>query len=255
MRGPLLLCLALLVGCGGKDDRSTLDVVLERGELIIGTEPEFPPFESKDEKGEFVGFDMDMARELAKDLGVKLRIEEMPFDSLPTALGAKSIDLIVSGMSATEERARSFSFTDPYYKTELVLLVNKDSGITKASDADGKRIAVKTGTTGEIEARKLFPKAELVSFPYEVSCALEVATGRAHAFLYDRHSILRHNRNSADTTRVIDEPLSSEPYAMAARLGDSEFLERLNRFLKDFRSDGRYERIYMLHFAEPPRPQ
>ncbi len=254
MRGLLIACLALLVACG-KDDRSALDIALERGELIVGTEPEFPPFESKNEKGEFVGFDIDMARELAKDLGVKLRIEEMPFETLPTALGTGTIDLIVSGMTAKPERAKSVSFTDSYYETVLCLLVHSASGIVKPADADGKRIAVKTGTTGFDKARDLFPKAQLIPFPTEGACALEVSTGRADAFLYDRHSILRHHKNTPDTTRVIDDPLSAEPYAMAVRLGDTKLIERLNLFLRAFRADGRYARIYEQHFGEPPRAQ
>lgn len=250
MRGLLFLCLALLVGC--KDDRSALDIALERGELIIGTEPEFPPFESKNEKGEFVGFDMDMARELAKDLGVQLRIEEMAWDSLPTALETGKIDLIVSGMTATEERAKSRSFTEPYYKTRLCLLVNVKSGIEKPADANGKRIAVKLGTTGDIESKKHFPDAQIVKFDQENACALEVATGRADAFLYDRHSIVRHQKNNPDTTRTILDSVSEQPYAMAARLGDTKLVERLNGFLKAFRTDGRYARIYEKHFGEPP---
>jgi polar amino acid transport system substrate-binding protein len=250
MRGLLFLCLALTAAC--KDDRSALDVALDRGELIIGTEPEFPPFESKDERGEFVGFDMDMARELAKDLGVKLRIEEMAWDSLPTALETGKIDLIVSGMTATEERAKSRSFTEPYFKTRLCLLVNVKSGIEKPADANGKRIAVKLGTTGDIESKKHFPDARIVKFDMENACALEVATGRADAFLYDRHSIVRHQKNNPETTRALLDPISEEPYAMAARLGDTKLVERLNRFLRAFRADGRYARIYEKHFGEPP---
>ncbi len=250
MRGPLLLCLALfVVGCG---DQPTLKAVLERGTLIVGTEPEFPPFESKNEKGEIVGFDVDMARELAKDLGVRLKIEEMPFETLPTALRGGQIDLIVSGMSAKPERAKTVSFSDIYYETVLCLLIHTGSGIEKAADADGKRIAVKTGTTGADVAKVRFPKATLIPFPTEGACALEVATGRADAFLYDRHSILRHHKNTPDTTRVIDEPLNAEPYAMACRLGDTEFVERLNTFLRAFRADGRYAKFYEQHFGEPP---
>jgi len=251
MRGLLLSCLVLLVGCE-KDTRSALDIVLERGELIVGCEPEFPPFESKNEKGEFVGFDMDMARELANDLGVKLKIQEMAWDSLPTALETRKIDVIISGMTATEERAKSRSFTKPYYKTKLCLLVNAKSGIEKPSDVNGKRLAVKLGTTGDIQSKKLFPDAKVVKFDMESACALEVATGRADAFLYDRHSIIRHQREHAETTRAILEPLSEEPYAMAVRLGDTKFVERLNKFLDDFRADGRYARIYEKHFGEPP---
>ena len=251
MRGPLLLCLVLLVGCG-KDDRSTLDIVLERGELIVGTEPTFKPFEYKNEKGEIIGFDIDMARELTKDLGVRLRLEEMAWDSLPTALGTGRIDVIISGMTATEERAQSRSFTEPYYHTQLCLLVNANSGIEKPGDVDGKRLVVKTGTTGDAESKRLFPHAKVTRFEEEATCALEVATGRADAFLYDRYSIVEHQRNNQATTRAILETLSHEPYAMAARRGDTKFVDRLNGFLRDFRADGRYARIYEKHLGEPP---
>lgn len=255
MRGPLLLCLALLVGCKGKDDRSTLDIVLGRGELIVGTEPEFRPFEYKNEKGEIVGFDIDMARELAKDLGVKLRLEEMSWDSLPTALGTGRIDVIISGMTNTPERAKSRSFTDSYYDTQLCLLVSVKSGIEKPADANGKRLVVKTGTTGDDQSRILFPDAKVTRFEQEDICALEVATGRADAFLYDRFSIVKHHRNNPDTTRTLLEPLKEQPYAMAVRLGDTKFTDRLNKFLKDLRADGRYARIYEKHLGEPPPPK
>ncbi len=252
MRGALLLYLALFVGCG---DKPTLGTVLERGVLIVGTEAEFPPFESKNEKGEIVGFDMDMARELAKDLGVKLKVEDLPFETLPTALRGGQIDLIVSGMSAKPERAKTVAFSDTYYETVLVLLVHTGSGIEKAADADGKRIAVKTGTTGADVAKEKFKKATLIPFPTEGACALEVATGRADAFIYDRHSILRHHKNTPETTRVIDEPLNAEPYAMACRHGDEEFVARLNGFLRAFRTDGRYAKLYEQYFGEPPPPR
>src|SRR5262245_21455213 len=256
MRGPLLLCLALLlVGCGKKDDRSTLDIVLERGELIVGLEPEFPPFESKNEQGEIVGFDVDMARELAKDLGVKLRLDENSWDSLPTALATRKVDVIISGMTHTEERAKSRSFTDAYFKNALCLLVNAKSGIEKPADVHGKRLAVKLGTTGDEQALKLFPDAKVTRFDEEAACALEVATGRADAFLYDRHSVMRHHKNNPDTTRAILDEVTHEPYAMAVRLGDTKFVERLNKFLKDYRADGRYDRTYDKYreaFEKPP---
>jgi len=249
---PLLCLLVAVAACGKKDYASTLDKILDKGVLVIGTEPEFPPFETRNEKGEFVGFDMDMARELAKDLGVKLRIEPMMFDSLPTALGTGKVDLIVSGMTADEERAKSRSFTEPYFHTKLCLLVNAKSDITKPADVNGKRVVVKLGTTGEKRSKLLFPDSHIQPLETEGACALEVVHGRADAFLYDRHSIVRHHRNNPKTTRALLEPLSDEPYAMAARLGDTRFVERLNEFLRAFRADGRYARIYEKHFGEPP---
>jgi len=248
----LAICLALLPSaCGAHDERSTLDALLERGELVIGTEPEFPPFESKDSDGRFIGFDMDLARELARDLGVKLRIEEMAFDSLPSALATGKIDLILSGMTANAERAKSLSFTAPYFRTELCLLVGARSGIRRKEDVKGKRVVVKLGTTGAKQAPILFPKARITTLDTESACALQVVQGTADAFLYDRHSIVRHQRNHPRTTRAILTPLKEQPYAMAVKLGDKRFVERLNAFLRDVRADGRYARLYKKHLDAP----
>lgn len=254
MRLMMVACAVLLglLACKDRDTRSTLDIVLERGELRVGTEPEFAPFESRNAKGEFVGFDMDMARELAKDLGVRLKIVPMKWISLPTALANGEIDVIISGMTATPERAKSRSFTVPYFYTGLCLLVHKDSGIEKAADADGKRIVVKQGTTGDINAKRLFPHAKVIKLQKEGDCALDVVNGRADAFLYDQLSVLRHHKNNPDTTRALLTPLTTEPYAMAVRLRDKKFVDRLNLFLKAFRADGRYLKLWKKYFSELP---
>lgn len=251
MRFLLCVC-ALFAACGGRDLRGTLKIIHERGELIIGTEPEFPPFESKNPQGEYVGFDMDMARELAKDLGVRLRIEEMNFQSLPTALENGKIDLIISGMTATPERAETRLFTEPYFHTGLCLLVNAKSGITEAKQLDGKRLVVKRGTTGDINAKRLFPNCEVTRLDKESTCALEVVNGRAEGFLYDQLSILRHHEANPKTTRALLTPLTKEPYAMAARLDDVEFVDRLNEFLRTIRKDGRYKALRAKHLAGLP---
>jgi len=249
---PVLALLLLVGGCGGKEYASTLDKVLDRGVLVVGTEPEFPPFESLDVNGELVGFDIDLAKAIATDLGVDVRFETMAFDSLPSALGVGKVDVILSGMTATAERARSRAFTDSYFRTQLCLLVGKDTAIEKPTDADGKRLVVKLGTTGDINATRLFPNAEITKFDNEGACALEVIHGRADAFLYDRHSIVRHHRAHPETTRAILEPLSDEPYAMAVKLGDQIFIDRLNDFLRGLREDGRYAALYERHFGVPP---
>jgi len=253
MRFCLCLCALLaLLACKKKDDRSTLDKVLERGTLRVGTEPEFAPFETRNEKGEFVGFDMDMARELAKDLGVKLEITAMKWVSLPTALGNDEIDVIISGMTMTDERAKSRSFTKPYFHTGLCLLVNVNSGITKPEDVGAKRLVVKRGTTGDINADRLFPDAKIVRLQKEGACALDVVNGRADAFLYDQLSILKHHKANPKTTRALLNPLTLEPYAMAVRLGDTKFVDRLNEFLADMRADGRYAKLREKYLKELP---
>ncbi len=246
MRVCLLLALAaaLLGGCKKKDNRSTLDKVLERGILIVGTEPEFRPFEWRDENGDFHGIDMDMARELAKDLGVKVKFAAMEWTSLSTALKTGEIDVIISGMTATPDRRKRVSFSDAYYHTHLCLLVNADSGIKNAADVGSKRVVVKQGTTGADEAPDLFPDADITKLQEESACALDVVSGSADAFLYDRLSVWGHYKKQPKKTRALLTSLSKQPYAMAVKKDDDKFVARLNRFLKEFRADGRYEKTF-----------
>lgn len=251
----LLVPLLLLAACGqAKTYDSTLDKVLDTGELVVGTEPEFKPFESKAPDGSFVGFDMDLVRELAKDLGVELRIEEMSFPSLIPALKTGKIDLVISGMTATEERAQEVTFSDPYFETGLCLLVHVESGIEKPEDANGKRIVVKQGTTGQITLPRLFPDSvdRVTVMQAEGECASEVAFGRADAFLYDQLSVLGASRKHAETTRALLEPLTREPYAMAVRHGDGRMAARVNEFLAAARADGRYQALRDVYLSELP---
>jgi polar amino acid transport system substrate-binding protein len=245
--------LLLLLGCGdAKQYDSTLDKVLKAKILVIGTEPEFKRFETKNADGEIVGFDMDMIKLLAADLGVELQIEEYEFTALIPALISGKIDLIVSGMTATEERAKTVTFTDPYFHTKLCLLVHKDSGIKTAKDANGKRFVVKQGTTGQMNLPRLFPDAKVTILPAEADCANEVAAGKADAFLYDHLSILEASKQHAKTTRAIFESLSEEPYAMAVRHNDTRFRDRINEFLKKIRADGRHKQLLAAWMSDVP---
>jgi len=243
LRATLLLCLLVLhTACNSEPEYdSALDRVLARGVLRVGTEPEFKPFESKNEKGEFVGFDMDLVRELAKDLEVELELVEMAFPALIPSVRQAKIDLAVSGMTATAKRAESVSFTDSYFETGLCPLVGADSGIESAEGFGDRQLAVKQGTTGQINAERLFPHASITVMRTEGACVNEVVTGRADAFLYDQLSVLGASVARPDTTRAILTPLTKEPYAMAAPHGDTKFVARLNEFLLSIRKDGRYQ--------------
>ena len=140
---------------------------------------QFKRFETKNSDGELVGFDIDMVRELAKDLDMEIRFEEMEFTGLIPSLLNGKIDVIVSGMTATEKRAKKVTFSESYFQTKLCLLVHKDSGIEKPADANGKTIVVKQGTTGQMNVKTLFPDAKIEVLIGEADCANLVASGRA----------------------------------------------------------------------------
>jgi polar amino acid transport system substrate-binding protein len=233
---------------------SDLNQVIKRNKLVVGMEVEYFPFEYANEKGEPVGFDVDIAKLIAQEMGVGIEIKDMEWTGLIPSLQSGKIDLIISGMTRTLIRAKTVSFSNPYFETGLCVLLS----VKKAADvkdvqelnAAERIIAVKTGTTGDLITGKLFAKAQINRFKDETACVREVVTGRADAFLYDQISVAKHHKENPDTTRAMLQPFTHEPFAIAIRKGDPEFLNWLNMFLETIKADGRYQELYQKHFGE-----
>ncbi|MHC4830977.1 MAG: transporter substrate-binding domain-containing protein, partial [Planctomycetota bacterium] len=151
------------------------------------------------------------------------------------------VDLAVSGITATLKRAKKLSFSRPYFITQLCLLASKDSKVQSYRELDDESvtIVVKQGTTGQITAEKMFPKAKLKVFDQEAACALEIANGNGDVFIYDKATLRKHYENHKAKTRFLPEPFSVEPYAMAFRRGDPDFGRFLDQFLMTIELDGR----------------
>ncbi|MBZ4658451.1 MAG: extracellular solute-binding protein family 3 [Desulfacinum sp.] len=258
----LTICLAWMPA-GGKAQAltthdifqaSTLNQVLQRNKLIVGMEVEYFPFEYADEKGQPMGFDVDIARLMAQELGVELEIKDIEWTGLIPSLQSGKVDLVISGMTRTLARARAVSFTDPYFVTGLCALLSakKASDVTHVDqlNAPGRVLAVKTGTTGDLVASKRFPKATINRFKDETACVREVVTGRADAFFYDQISIAKHHKQNPDSTIALLEPFTYEPFAIAIRKGDADFLQWLNLFLETIKADGRYDEIFQKHLGD-----
>ncbi|SMC27044.1 amino acid ABC transporter substrate-binding protein, PAAT family (TC 3.A.1.3.-) [Desulfacinum hydrothermale DSM 13146] len=233
---------------------STLNQVLQRNKLIVGMEVEYFPFEYADEKGQPIGFDVDMARLIAKELGVELEIKDIEWTGLIPSLQSGKVDLVISGMTRTLARARAVSFTDPYFVTGLcaLLSVKRASDVNRVDqlNAPGRVLAVKTGTTGDLVASKRFPKATINRFKDETACVREVVTGRADAFFYDQISIAKHHKQNPNSTIALLKPFTYEPFAIAIRKGDADFLQWLNLFLETIKADGRYDEIFQKHLGD-----
>jgi len=240
-------------GNAGPREVSTLMKIVDRGKLIVGLEAEFFPFEYVKD-GDIVGFDVDLVRLMAEELGVELEIVNVGWSSLPAELLTGKIDIIVSGMTATLDRAKRILFSDPYYETGLCLLLHKKTteGIKSVADLNRPefRIVAKANTTGHYAAQRFLPDAKLLTLPKEAICALEVSQGKADAFIYDQLAIVKHSRRYPETTRTILEPFTYEPYSMGLPAGDFEWWRWVNLFLDQIRKDGRYDEIHRRHLGE-----
>jgi polar amino acid transport system substrate-binding protein len=245
-----LVAILPLAACGrGAGD--ALARIQERGALVIATEAEFRPFEYVDPAGNVVGFDIDLARAIADDLGVRLELRNVKYETIIPELTSRKVDLIVSGMTITPERARSVRFSQPYFHTWTALLVSTkraaDVQGVEDLDRDGRVVAVKEATTGEQVVRRLCPKAKVISHKTENAAALDVAEGRADAFLYDLSSLLEQHRQHPDRTRVLDEAITVEPYGIAVHPDDAALLARVNAVIAAMKKDGRLEALVARH--------
>jgi polar amino acid transport system substrate-binding protein len=171
--------------------------------------------------------------------------QNLPFDGLIPSLKTGKIQLIISSMTATPERARSIDFSDPYLKTGLCLLVGKNSPIQSLAEADqpGRTVAVKRGTTGHIFATTQLKAAKVLVLDKETACVMEVAQGKADAFIYDQMSTYANWQKNKETTRAILKPIREESWAIGLRKGDDALKEQVNKFLAAFRAEGGFEKL------------
>jgi polar amino acid transport system substrate-binding protein len=236
--------LALLCGCCCLCE-PTSAARASGNELIVGMELAYPPFEMTDENNQPIGIDVDLAGALAAALHKKLVIKNTEFAGLIPALKTGKIDLIISALTANEERAKSIDFSDPYLHTGICLLVGAHSEIQNvaALDAPGRKVVVKDGTTGFLYARDHLTKAQLLPISEEAACVLEVIQGKADAFIYDQMSIYEFHQRNPQTTRAILQPFQHENWAIGIRKGNDALRTQVNAFLVDFKAQHGLEKL------------
>ena len=212
-----MLAMALVTaGCGGNDEKQAGGEKL----LRVGTEPSFAPFEMQAEGSEeLTGFDMDLIRAIGKQLGYKVEISAMGFDALIPALQADNIDVALAGMSITEERKQQVIFSDPYYKSGLLVMVPKDNNDIKSiDDLKGKRIAV------QIAADAVINDAPVLKY-----------------FLA---------QGGSEYAKTVGEVLNAEDYGIAVKKGNDKLAADINKALNELKQNGEFDKIYNKWFGE-----
>ena len=232
-----------------------LDEIQKRGKLRVGMEPGYMPFELTNQKGEIIGFDVDMVKRMAKAMGVELEIVSTAWDGIIPALLTDKFDLIASGMTLTQERNMSINFASPYIEIgQSVIISNKIAGDVKSyKDLNDAKytVASKLGTTGEQATKRMIPNAKYVSFETEQEGVLEVVNGKIDAFIYDMpyNTVAVAQRGGGKVTHL-DQAFTFEPLAWAVRKGDYDFINWLNNFMYQIRHDGTYDKIYQKWFQD-----
>lgn len=229
--------------------KSTLEKVLKKGELRVGFEAGYMPFEMTDKKGKFVGFDIDVAKEMAKAMGVKFVPVNTAWDGIIPSLLTGKFDIIMSGMTVTQERNLKVNFADPYIVIGQTILLSKkhEASVKSYKDLNDPKYVVtsKLGTTGEQAVKRKIPKCVYKSFETETEAFLEVVNGKADAYVYDQpNCVVLMAQQGVGKVVFLDKPFTYEPLAWAVKRGDPDFLNWLNNFLRQLKNDGRYDVFY-----------
>ncbi|MCY6484401.1 transporter substrate-binding domain-containing protein [Clostridium aestuarii] len=243
-----------LVGCGDNKG-SEKDIVNENGipnKIIVGLDDSFPPMGFRSEEDEIIGFDIDMANEMAKRMGVEIEYMPTEWSGVIPSLKSKKFTIIISAMSVSEERKKEIAFSNPYILEKQVIVVKKDNtSINSPENLKDKVVGVQLGSTSD-EAIKPLKNTikKVVQYDKNTEALQDLAIGRLDAVAVDelvaRYYIKEHN----DKYRVVEKEISKEPIAIGIRKEDTKLKEKFDETLKAMQEDGTMSKISKQWFGE-----
>jgi len=226
-RNVMLLGVILLPAIASHTFADTLSDIKAKGELVVGTKADYPPYGFRDKSGEIVGIEPDLGADIAKRLGVKVRIEPVLSSNRIQFLQQGKIDLMIATMNVTDERKKAVGIVDPpYYASGIAILANPKAGINKAADLKGKPICAIQGNFFNAELQSKYVQTDLLAFKGIPEAELALLNGQCVAFVYDDTLILSKKKFEAERWKDYDlvsvPEVNSLPWGVAVKLEDRD---------------------------------
>lgn len=236
-----LLTVGIMAGCGkgAASADSSLDNVKKAGTLTIGIDNTYPPMEFKDNSGNTVGFDIDIANAVGKKLGVKIKFQPTAWDGIFLALNSKRFDVIHSSVSVTDTRKKTMIFSKPYiYGGNSIFLKIDNNSIKGQKDLTGKVVGVQAGTTGQEVVEKMTGLKDVKKYDAMTDAFLDLQNGRIEAIVSDPQVGDYYIANQKDKFKRIKAAVNQEPEAVAFRKADVTLRDAYDKALDDLKADG-----------------
>jgi len=255
----VLVCVFLLAlaSCTSQEEpqkepvaESAIEQIAKRGVIKVGMDV-FVPWAMKDKKGELIGFEIDMAKKLAEDMGVKVEFVPTKWSGIIPALITGKFDVLIGGMTITTQRNLKINFTRPYYYTEQGLMAHKKKAAGfKVADFNSPdvTIAARLGSTAAVAAKQRFPKAKLRLFDDEPAAVQELRNGNVHAMVSAQPLPSSTALEYPDTIMVYDEVMMLEAIGIGVRKGDFDTLNLINNWIEINRNNGWIQGRYAYWF-------
>jgi len=259
-KGMALVLSVLMVGSvffsgctkSGADD--SLTKVKKSGVLILGLDDAFPPMGFRDENNEIVGFDIDVAKEVASRMGVKLTLQPIDWEAKELELNSGAIDCIWNGFTITDERKEQITFSDPYMQNRQVVIVLGDSGIQTLEDLAGKSLCLQAGSSAAdaLASHQDFRDSlgEVIELSDNVTAFMELEAKTSDAILMDEIVAAYYIKQNNKNYKILDESLADEDYGVGFRKADLALCEEVNKQLKAMSADGTLTEISMKWFGK-----
>lgn len=243
-----------LAGCGSSNDKNSasktdlLEKIQKNGKLVVGMSADYAPYEFHyiDENGKDVigGFDVDIANEIANKIGVNLVIQEMDFDALVSALPAGKVDLVISGMNPTEERAKVVDFSEVYYNSKHGILVRAEDAdkYQTFADLEGAKVGVQLGSTQEKIAKTEIPNVNLQQLSNINNLILELKAGKVDAIVMEKpvaEMAVKSNPELAVGKPIYEEQTGGNAVGIAKN--NPQLLAKVNEVITDLNESGKMD--------------
>ena len=220
---------------------------------LVGTDAAYAPFESQNEKGEIVGFDIDVVKAAAAKVGIEVKFVNTPWEGIFNALQQGDRDLISSAVTITDERKQTMDFSAPYFDAQQLIAVSTKSKVSKFDDLKKLKVGVQTGTTGDEAVSKSLGKtnANIKRFESTPLALKELEAGGVDAVVADNGVVINYVNNNAKGKfkTVADASFAPEQYGLAIKKGNTELKALLDKGIADIKTDGTYEKIFAQYFG------
>ena len=220
--------------------------LLEPGKLIIGTSPDFPPFENL-ENGEFVGLDMEIAKAIGEKLGLEVEFKSLQFDAIiPAVAAGGQVDCGISGFTVDPERAKEIDFSTTYYIDDQAIAAMKDSAITaeNVDEALAKAtVAVQSGTSGEAYIQENYPEATIQPYGNSTDAFAAMQAGQADAVCTNAAVVNKMLAEAYQDAVVVKSIATGEEYAMVIAKDNPALTKALNEAIAELEADGTLQRL------------
>lgn len=237
------------------EDQS-LQYISDKGELILGLDDSFPPMGFTDDKGDIIGFDIDLAMAVCEKLGVKLKCQPIDWETKEQELKTKNIDCIWNGLSVTPERQKNMTMSKPYLTNNISLVVASSSSIASMADMAGKKLAIQGGSSAEealddsTNATFKASLAEVSPFEKYDTALMDMETGNSDAVLMDTVMANYMITSLGKDYKVLDETLLADAYAIGFRKGDQALCDAVDKALSELKAEGKIDEIATKWFGE-----